>query len=389
MNAMSRSWIPRAEALARLGVKPQTLYAYVSRGRISARPDPENPRCSLYAVEDVARLLDRAVKPGSRPMASPGGAHRGETVLESAITTIADGRLWYRGGDAVELAEAATLEQTCRVLWDAPEDPFSELKPRIDVNFPGSPRARGFASLARRADEDAATSGRSEVSLRREAAAVLNELVDAVAGGGPRLYLHQRLGRAWKLNDAASGALRRALVLCADQGLDSATLAVRVTAQTGASLSACVLSGWAALSGARAGGSLARVAAYVAEAARATDARGAARQRLAQGLSIPGFGQDDFPDGDPRAQALLQAAHLPESLLDIVRVGEGLTGRKANLDLALALIARDLDLPREGAFALMAVGRTAGWLGHAIEQASRGSPIRARLRYVGVEPEAS
>ena len=29
-------WIGRGEALARLGVKAQTLYAYVSRGRIAA-----------------------------------------------------------------------------------------------------------------------------------------------------------------------------------------------------------------------------------------------------------------------------------------------------------------------------------------------------------------
>ena len=49
-------WIGRGEALARLGVKTQTLYAYVSRGRIAARPDPTDPRRSLYAVQDIARL---------------------------------------------------------------------------------------------------------------------------------------------------------------------------------------------------------------------------------------------------------------------------------------------------------------------------------------------
>jgi citrate synthase len=385
MNAMSRSWIPRTEVLARLGVKPQTLYAYVSRGRITARPDPDNPRCSLYAAEDVARLLDRSARIG-KSVSSPGGAHRSEAVIDTAISQIVDGRLHYRGHDAVRLSDEATLEHACRVLWEAEEDPFVELKPRIDVNFPGGPRARGLANLARRAEEDAAATGRSDRSLRREAAAVLNELVDAIAGGGPRLLLHQRLARIWKLNDPAANLLRRGLVLSADQGLDAPTLAVRVTAQTGAALGACALSGWAALGGPRSGGKLSAVAAFVAEAARSQDARTAARQRLAQGLEIPGFGSDDFPDGDPRARAMIDEAGLPPALLDIVRVGEGLTGQPASFDLALALVARQLDLPREGAFAVYAIGRTAGWLGHALEQAQSGSPIRARLRYVGPEP---
>lgn len=385
MNAISRSWIPRTEVLARLGVKPQTLYAYVSRGRITARPDPDNPRCSLYAAEDVARLLDRSARLG-KAMAQPGGAHRSEAVIDSAIGHIHGGRVYYRGQDAIALSEEATLEQACRVLWGADEDPFAELKPRVDVNFPGGPRARGLLNLARRAEEDAAAAGRSEKSLRREAAAVLNELVDAIAGGGPRLLLHQRLARVWKLNDAASSLLRRALVLSADQGLDAPTLAVRVTAQTGAALGASVLAGWAALGGPRAGGRLSAVAAFVSEAARTNDARTAARQRLAQGLEIPGFGSEDFPEGDPRARSLIEAARLPAPLLDIVRVGEGLTGQPASLDLALALVAKQLDLPREGAFAVFAIGRTAGWLGHAVEQTVQGSPIRARLRYVGPEP---
>lgn len=385
MNAMSRSWIPRTEVLARLGVKPQTLYAYVSRGRITAKPDPDNPRCSLYAAEDVARLLDRSARVG-KAVSSPGGAHRSEAVIDSAIAHIAHGRMYYRGRDAITLSEEATLEQTCRVLWGADEDPFVELKPRVDVNFPGGPRARGLLNLARRAEEDAAALGRSEKSLRREAAAVLNELVDAIAGGGPRLQLHQRLARVWKLNDAAANLLRRALVLSADQGLDDATLAVRATAQTGAALGACCLSGWAALGGPRAGGRLSAVSAFVSEAHRTQDARTAARQRLAQGLDISGFGSEDFPEGDPRARALIDAARLPAALGDIVRVGEGLTGQAASLDLALALVARQLDLPREGGFAVYAIGRTAGWLGHAVEQAAQGSPIRTRLRYVGPEP---
>src|SRR5215475_11692977 len=105
---MSRTWITRAEVLERLAVKPQTLYAYVSRGRIAAKPDPEDPRRSLYAVEDVARLADRSPRPGVRPAPAPGGgASRGEAVIDSGVAAMLEGRVYYRGQDAVALAEAA------------------------------------------------------------------------------------------------------------------------------------------------------------------------------------------------------------------------------------------------------------------------------------------
>ncbi|TIN57693.1 MAG: citrate synthase, partial [Mesorhizobium sp.] len=41
-------WLSREEALERLKVRAQTLYAYVSRGRIGMRPDRADPRRSQY-----------------------------------------------------------------------------------------------------------------------------------------------------------------------------------------------------------------------------------------------------------------------------------------------------------------------------------------------------
>lgn len=388
MQMTARSWIPRSEALARLRVKSQTLYAYVSRGRIAARPDPADPRRSLYAAEDVARLLDRS-QPRPTPARRPGrGVGRGEAMVDSRLTAVTDDAVLYRGQDAADWSRTATLEQTARLLWDCGEtDPFADLRPRVDVVFPGGPRARLFACLARRADEDGASAGRGPASLRREAAALLNELVDAVAGPGPRLPLHQRLARAWKADERSAQLIRRALVLSADHELDAATLAARVAAGAGASLAASALAGLAALSGPELGGRLAQVGAFVVEA-RKSDARTAARARLAEGREIPGFGHPLHPAGDPRAAALLAGSGLPDELMDVVRVGEGLTGRPPAFELALALVARRLDLPRDGAFGLLAIGRTVGWLAHAMEQAASGSPIRARLRYVGDEPDA-
>ncbi|WP_263973062.1 citrate/2-methylcitrate synthase [Brevundimonas goettingensis] len=126
--------------------------------------------------------------------------------------------------------------------------------------------------------------------------------------------------------------------------------------------------------------------AWVIEARR--DPRGAAQRRMEADGRVPGFGDPAWPEGDPRAQALLEAAQLPADLAAIVREGEAATGVKANVGLALALVARRLDLPRDGASDMLLIGRLVGLLGHALDQTTDGSPIAARLRYVGPRPGA-
>jgi len=98
---------------------------------------------------------------------------------------IADGRLFYRGLDAVQLAEAATLEDVARRLWDARAvNPFAQVRPRVGAVPGGSIRARLFAALARRAEEDADPKARTVEALRLECARVLDEAVGGAAGSG-------------------------------------------------------------------------------------------------------------------------------------------------------------------------------------------------------------
>ena len=385
---VTRRWIGRNEALDRLGIKTQTLYAYVSRGRIIARPDPADSRRSLYDAEDIDRLR-RGEAPALRPVVAPDRAGgRGEADIVSSLSVVADGRLFYRGLDAVQLSQQATLEEVAGRLWGLRDAQlFTGIKPRLDGVIGVSIRARTFAILSRRAEEDVTSRACDAETLGRQAACILNETIDAASGPGPRLHFHQRLARAWKTIDRDSHMIRRALVLAADDELDPAILAVRAAVGGGAPLAGAALAGITTLVGSTILQDLTDASAWVVEARRGPVE--ASRRRLQDIGSLPGFTAAAATPDATRAAALLSAADLPADLLAVLRAGEDIGGGQATFAMALAIIARRLELPRQGAADLFMLGRLTGLLGHALDQATNGSPIRARLRYVGPEPGAN
>src|SRR3954470_15567429 len=98
------------EAVRRLGVKPQTLYAYVSRGLIRAERVPAG-RESRYRRADVERLTSRSRR---RPDTGP------ELVVDSAITYLDPaGHLYYRGRDVTRRDTAPSFEAAAELLWSA------------------------------------------------------------------------------------------------------------------------------------------------------------------------------------------------------------------------------------------------------------------------------
>jgi citrate synthase len=371
--------------MARLRVRPQTLYAYVSRGRVRAEPDPIEPRRSRYRASDVAALTQRKARGRKAADVAVGAIDWGEPVLASSITTVLGGRLYYRGHDAVGLAETATLEEVARLLRGG-----LGLPPDEEQAAPDGPTAlaRALAAFGDRAAVDPPGQGREQGDRASEAARLLDLMTAAVAGRegavpredeqGP---IHERLGRAWRAPREGWDAIRRALVLLADHELNASTFAARVTASTGASLAASVLAGLCALSGPRHGGMAARVEAFAAEAERT-----GWKRALPTREPPPGFGHALYPDGDPRAVALLSAIAPPASLTALREAIEGETGQRANVDFALFALRSTLGLPAEAPFAIFAVARTAGWLAHAMEQLQTGQAIRPRARYVGPMP---
>ncbi len=377
-----QEWLTAQQAMARLGLKPQTLYAYVSRGLIEARPDEADPRRSLYRAEDVARLVLRKQRGRRSAAIAEDAIAYGEPVLASAITTIQRGGLWYRGQDATRLAAQAKLEDVARLLWDCGTQRFP---PQATPVPAGEPLGRIFTVIAGRAAHDRPMAGRAKKALYLEAASVLDALVDAVAGGPGEGPIHARLARAWSCEAEGAEPIRKALVLLADHELNASTFAARVAASTGASLAACVMAGLAVLTGPLHGGVARRVLGLMREIER-DGAEAAASARLATGAGLPGFGHPLYADGDPRARVLLAAFEPPPAYRQAQATIAALTGEEPNIDFALTALAARLRLREDAPFQIFAAARCTGWIAHALEQNETGRLIRPRARYTGPAP---
>src|SRR5258705_13430980 len=112
---MRRGYRSARQAAAELGISVPTLYAYVSRGLIRSEGE-RSSRQRLYRVEDIAALKARKQRrdPGKVAEAA---LHFGLPVLDSAISLIAGGHLYYRGRDVASLATSATIEEIAALLW--------------------------------------------------------------------------------------------------------------------------------------------------------------------------------------------------------------------------------------------------------------------------------
>jgi citrate synthase len=387
--------IDAAEAVALLGVGRATLYAYVSRGQIRAEPDPADPRRRLYHRADIDGLRQRKAR-GRRPeKVAEATLDWGLPVLESGVSLIADGRLSYRGRDAVLLSGEATLEATARLLWECgPVDPFDAPPPPMPTAWaPVLPLLGGLAPIDRASALLALVPPalpswrRTATRLWPEAAALVRLIGAAALGQAPSaLPVHAMLGQSWGLDAVGADKLRTALVLCADHELNASTFTVRCIASTGAALPAALLGGLAALSGPRHGGMTGRVEMLFDELARDGDAERLIAGRVGRGDSVPGFGHPLYPAGDPRGAALLALAGSDALTFGLVRAVADLSGQAPSLDLGLVALARQLKLPSGSAAALFAIGRTTGWLAHALEQAGQNRLIRPRARYTGPMP---
>ncbi|HYI08636.1 MAG TPA: citrate synthase family protein [Thermoanaerobaculia bacterium] len=391
-----KEWVDAKTATRLLGISRATLYAYVSRGHVRSEPVPGKPRERRYAREDVERLRVRGEERRNPEKAAENALRWGVPVLESAITLIADGALYYRGHDARTLARERSLEEVAALIWtgafdsdifDTPLHVVAGSEATHDLPFIS--RAQSILPLVAARDPLAfdlrpravAQTGWRIVNLLSSVAAESQELGDTV---------EETLARVWvPESKSAPAIIRAALIACADHELNVSAFTARCVASAASNPYAVVLAGLAALEGTKHGGATQRVAALWDELRRARDVRKAISERLRRGESVEGFGHRLYPGGDPRATLLLDL--LPKSKdLTFARTfagaAEDVLGEAPTLDFALVAVERVLTLPRGSALTLFAIGRTIGWIAHANEQYAQNAMIRPRAKYVGEKP---
>ena len=415
-------FLTAAQAAQQLGVKPATLYAYVSRG-IMRRDRAVDGRSSLFDAREVERLARRG-----RPRRPVGVA---DITVESAITEIAGDRLRYRGLDVIRLAASRTFEDVAELLWIG-ELPTT--RPGRRAAQPPGPvpwRATPAALAAGRGAQTALPAGTlplerlqvivpamaatDPLRLQLDPAAVIAAGRSIIAGlvdclppaGQPSaapdsdypISDYPIADRLWsRLCDRrASPALRRALsaalVLLADHELAASTLAARAAASVRADPYAVVETGMGAVSGALHGGASLGAEALLAAASGPADVPRVVGELLRRGEKVPGFGHFVYRAGDPRAVLLLDLVRRAAPKSRALAVAEAVLAEvrhkslpEPNIDFAIATLVQVAGMLRGSGETVFAVARTAGWIAHALEAYAGPGPLRPRAVYTGRPP---
>jgi citrate synthase len=384
--------MPAGEVVKRLGISHRTLYAYVSRGLIRSVPSSDKTRTRYYRTVDVENLMRRRDHTRGPTAAAATALYLGLPILETRITRIIDGRIIYRGHDAVALAETEDLERVAQILWEVEsEDPFDgpAFNPWLDARWSRAGRAVECLSPAERAMAllplvTARPGGLGPTTSPRSLGNLLIALANAIVGRPlePGIALHQAIAQAWGRLEAAD-AIRRALVLCADHELASSTFAVRVAASTGAPPLIAVHAGLAAIISSPFDGVEPSAATTQSEPLRHEKNDPAVRGELS-GVPL-GVDHPLHPDGDPRALAVIRHLDRMPQASKLLRRVEQMYGPKPNLVMALWALEQVHGLPNHSGIALFAIGRSVGWIAHALEQRSSSEVIRPRAKFVGIE----
>ena len=402
------TFLSAREAAELLGVRLETLYAYVSRGLLGSEQEQGGARARRYRREDVLALRRRgeAKRQPAKALeaALEGALDWGGPLLESSITAIAGGRVYYRGRDAVLLARQASFEEVVALVWDIAPEELSPLfaaaawpaemggwRRRLEA-LPPLEAAQALLPIL--ASQDPAGFDLRPAATLKTGARIAVFLAWVAAGGKKSAGgVAASLARAWSVPAEKRRLIEAALILCVDHELNVSAFTTRCIASADAPLYGAVAGGLAALAGSRHGGHTRRVEALLDEIGEPGRARQVLAERLRRGEAIPGFGHPLYPQGDPRAGELLRlagelhpAAPAVELVDALIAAAADLLGEKPTVDCGLVLAARLLDLPRDSALTLFGLGRAAGWIGHAREQYEKKQLIRPRARYVGEPP---
>lgn len=353
----------------------------------------------------------------------------GVLATTSAISSIMNGRLTYRGIDVRELVERSTFEETVYLLWHG-ELPgraqldeflravahFRRLPASIVEAMRTFPAASGAAAglravLALQATHESSSRDADVGTRMRSATRTLAVFPTVVAARYRLASGHDPIAPASDLGYAANflymvrgrradmieeRALDSAFILHAEHELNASTFAARVAASTLADVDSAVIAALCTLQGPLHGGAVEEVMRMLESVASSDRVDASMRDALDRGRTIAGFGHRVYRERDPRANSLRQLcrelagagaeARPYEAAVRIEELVHRERGIPSNVDFYAAALYLMLRIPRELSTAIFAMARVAGWIAHILEQYENNRLIRPRAEYVGSPP---
>lgn len=185
------------------------------------------------------------------------------------------------------------------------------------------------------------------------------------------------------------------LVLHADHELNCSAFAARVTASSLSDIYSAVTTAIAALKGPLHGGANEQVMLMLKEIGSLNAAREWIKEALAGKQKVMGFGHRVYKNGDPRAKALSQLSEkltakmgqpqwfqMSKEIDDVMQKEKNLL---PNVDFYSATVYYSMGIPIDIYTPIFAVSRVSGWLAHIFEQYSKNRIFRPRGQWTGKE----
>jgi citrate synthase len=344
---------------------------------------------------------------------------------ETAVSSVEQDNLLYRGYDIAELAEHASFEEVAWLLLrgELPKradlaalcsqlDQHRQLPPGVVDTLRAIPRGIGTMDVLRTAVSMAGhfdpVAGTKVDALVARAVYLLSVTPSIIAArmrlldGKPLVEPRPGLSHAAQFLYMAFGQepspleekiLNLTLVLYAEHEFNASTFAARVCASTLSDLCSAIVTGIATLKGPLHGGANEESIKLINQFRDAAEARTWCLDAMARGTKIMGFGHRVYKNGDHRARILekyvdeLGRARNDRNRVEIYYAIKNTVWESKkihmNVDYPCGLVYFFLGLPIDVYTPLFVCSRISGWAAHAIEQFTNNRIIRPRSRYTG------